>query len=88
MFKKKKKKLTYHFIANTTCAAACLCVLLYYSEYSDGNKWSSGLPVLVKEQDQEKHVTQDDATGFSHRKGPGDSGNAVKIQKHQYQGAD
>lgn len=38
--------------------------------------------MFVKEQDQHKHVTQHNAAGFSHCKGPRDSGNTVGGQKH------
>lgn len=38
--------------------------------------------MFVQEEDQQKHVTQDNTAGFCHRKGPWDSGNAVGGQKH------
>lgn len=43
-----------------------------------GYKW---LPVFVKKQDQQKHITQDEATSLSHRKSPRDSGHTVREKK-------
>lgn len=59
-------------------------VMLLFAHIIFGNMLNSGLPVFVKEQDQQKHVTQDEATSFSHCKSPRDSRNAVKRQKHLY----